>query len=174
MVELGDGWRIRPIDASDSFEALTELLHRAYAQLGAMGLGYQAVTQSVEKTRARAAEGCCYVVLQDGTLVGTATLMGPEFRGYCDHYSRPDVAYFGQLAVEPTLQRRGLGSRVVRHLESVAQSLGASELACDTSESAEHLVRWYEGLGYRVVARETWDFANYQSVILSKPLGPQE
>ena len=34
----------------DDAEALTDLLHRAYAELGAMGLNYTAVDQSVAET----------------------------------------------------------------------------------------------------------------------------
>jgi hypothetical protein len=42
-----------PVDAVQ----LTELLHAAYAELGAMGLNFTAVDQSVETTRYRARGG---------------------------------------------------------------------------------------------------------------------
>ena len=68
---------LRPLSASDSLEALTALLHRAYARLGAMGLNFTAVDQSVETTRARFASGQGFVLDDDGTLVGCVVVAGP-------------------------------------------------------------------------------------------------
>ena len=52
-----EGITIRRITASDSLAELTELLHRAYARLGRMGLNYTAVDQSVEDTARRIGHG---------------------------------------------------------------------------------------------------------------------
>ena len=46
------GCAIRVFAADDLIEHLTELLHRAYAPLGARALNYTAVDQSVETTAA--------------------------------------------------------------------------------------------------------------------------
>ena len=46
-------------------EALTDLLHRAYAALAAMGFRYRATYQDVATTRARAGKGECYLALQN-------------------------------------------------------------------------------------------------------------
>ena len=65
---------VRPFAASDSLDALTALLHRAYARLGAMGLNFTAVDQSVEMTRRRVESGQCFVAEANGALVGTVTV----------------------------------------------------------------------------------------------------
>ena len=44
---------IRQLAPADSLEELTHLLHRAYAQLGGMGLNYTAVSQPTETTARR-------------------------------------------------------------------------------------------------------------------------
>jgi hypothetical protein len=59
-----DGIQIRLLEQRDSLDALTVLLHRAYGELGAMGFRYKAVDQSVSITRARIADGECYVAVR--------------------------------------------------------------------------------------------------------------
>jgi GNAT superfamily N-acetyltransferase len=142
--------QIRVLDERDSLEELTALLHRAYAELGAMGFRYKAVDQSVETTRARIANGECYVAVRARALVGTAVLFPPSWRpAHCEWYRRPEVAVLSQFAVEPQVQRHGLGSRLISHLEARAAELGAEELTIDTAEGATHLVGLYERRGYR-------------------------
>jgi GNAT superfamily N-acetyltransferase len=166
---------IRLLSGQDSVEALTELLHRAYAELGAMGFRYKAVDQSVEMTRSRISRGECYVAVHGDVVVGTALLLPPNFRApYCEWYDRSGVAVLGQFAVEPTFQRRGCGSRLIRHVEARAFELGAEELSVDTSEGATHLIELYQRRGYRQVGFAQWEHTNFRSVLLSKRLAPRE
>ncbi|ODU96570.1 MAG: hypothetical protein ABT20_19005 [Rubrivivax sp. SCN 70-15] len=69
---------IRPLAARDSIDALTRLLHRAYAPLLADGLDFPAATQPAEVTARRAAEGQCFVAERNGELLGTITVCGPQ------------------------------------------------------------------------------------------------
>ena len=57
MSATADTISIRPIEPGDDVAALTDMLHRAYAVLGAMGLNYTAVDQTCEVTRERLAGG---------------------------------------------------------------------------------------------------------------------
>lgn len=165
---------IRLIEKSDSFEALTDLLHRAYAPLAAQGFRYLATHQDVDTTRRRAARGECYVVLEDAQIIGTIVLISASGRHpYCAWYDRPEVAVLSQFAIEPQLQRRGRGSALMQFAEQRAQRLGAREVAVDTAEQAFHLLRFYERRGYREVAREQWEHTNYRSIVLSKALGDE-
>ena len=163
--------QIRLLDDGDSLEALTALLHRAYAELGALGFRYKAVDQPVETTRARISRGECYVATVASDIVGTAVLLPPTWHAeYCEWYARPDVAVLSQFAVEPRLQRRGVGSKLISRLERRAAELGAAELSIDTAEGATHLIALYERRGYRHVGIAKWPHANYRSVLLSKRL----
>ncbi|MDF3070054.1 MAG: family N-acetyltransferase [Polyangiaceae bacterium] len=162
---------IRRLGRDDSLEALTALLHRGYAELGAMGYRYKAVDQSVEVTRNRIAERECYVVVHGGEVVGTALLSPPTLpSSHHPYYDRADVALLSQLAIEPRFQRRGWGSRLMSHLEARAAELNAAEIAVDTSEGAKHLIAIYEGRGYRLITHAQWSHTNFRSVILSKCL----
>jgi GNAT superfamily N-acetyltransferase len=75
-----------------------------------------------------------------------------------------------QLGIEPSLQRRGLGSRLINFVEQRAADLGATEIALHTAEPAAQLIALYEARGYRLVGHEQWKHTNYRSVILSKSL----
>jgi len=135
-----------------------------------MGLHFMATDQSVEVTRKRAAQGDCFVAVADETIVGTILFRNAAQTKGCTWYDRPEVASFGQFAVEPKLQSAGLGRRLISYVEDRGRASGASEIALDTAEPATHLVNWYGRLGYRFVETAQWKHTNYRSVIMSKPL----
>jgi len=167
-----DAILIRPIGPDDGIEALTDLLHRAYAALGAKGWNYTAVDQTVEITRRRLAEGTCLVAVDhDGRIVGTI-MYNPARISYegSPWLCRPDVAHLGQFAVEPSLQRAGIGARLMAAVEDMARADDAREIALDTAEPAVHLVEWYARCGYRFIEYAQWRGKRYRSVIMSKAL----
>ena len=157
----------------DSIEALQSLVHRAYSSLAERGLNYWGTRQTLEDTERRVRSGECWLAIEGERLVGTVLLKQPRPQGVCDWYQREDVRSFHQLAVDPELQGRGLGTRLIRHLEARAAASGAAELALDTSEHAAHLIAWYERLGYRLVGQVDYrPGTNYLSVVMSKTLRP--
>jgi GNAT superfamily N-acetyltransferase len=162
---------VRVLEDSDSLEALTELLHRAYAPLAAQGFRYLATHQDVETTRRRTTKGECFLMLDGARLMGTVLLIPPWARAsYCAWYDRSGIAVVSQFAVEPELQRQGFGSRLLDFAERRARALGAAEVAVDTAEGAAHLIRFYSARDYRHVGYAQWEHTNYRSVILSKRL----
>ncbi len=162
---------VRRISPSDSVEELTSLLHRAYAGLLAQGLRYVATHQDVATTRRRIAGGECYVAELEASLVATVTFKQASVTAGCEWYDRVDVASFGQLAVEPEYQQRGIGNALMDLVEERARVTGAAEISLDTSEQAEALIDWYVRRGYRVVQTADWEATNYVSVVLSKRVG---
>jgi GNAT superfamily N-acetyltransferase len=154
----------------DEFTELTALLHRAYASLADMGLRYVATYQDEETTRVRCAAGETYVAESEGALCGTITFRPAALTMGTPWYDRPEVASFGQFAVEPTLQGKGIGALLMDVVEARARETGATELALDTAEPAAHLIELYERRGYRFIEHAQWDVTNYRSVIMSKRL----
>jgi hypothetical protein len=100
MADVGE-LVIRPVGAGDSIAMLTELLHLAYASLGAMGLNFTAVDQPEAVTQRRVERGCCFVAVVGDALVGTVTVYPPGRVLVCDWYRRAGTAVFGQIAVLP-------------------------------------------------------------------------
>jgi GNAT superfamily N-acetyltransferase len=160
---------IRKWCESDSIAHLTDLLHRAYKPLADMGLHFVATHQSENTTRGRIRHGC-FVAELDGQVIGTIAYHPPGTNYGCIWYDRNDIAYFGQFAVEPALQRTGIGSQLIKHVEDFARLDGATELGFDTSEHATHLIEYYRKRGYRFVQHVTWDEVNYRSAVMSKRL----
>ena len=161
---------VRAFGGGDSLIELTDLLHRGYQTLADQGFRYFATYQSPEQTADRIRNGTCLIGLCQGRMVATVCYYGPQQTRGNPWYDRSDVACFGQFAVEPELQRGGVGSRLVELVEQMAQNDGAAELALDTAEGATHLIRFYEKRGYRFIEHAQWTVTNYRSVIMSKRL----
>lgn len=165
---------LRLLTPADGFDTLTALLHRAYAPQAARGLHFVATWQGPDITADRCSRGETWVLDDHGALVGTVTLeppgrtVGPKGD---THYSTPGVAKFGQFAIDPDRKGQGLGRRLLTHIEDRARGLGATELACDTSEHATDLIAMYERLGFAFVEHIDWrPQVNYRSALLSKRL----
>lgn len=161
---------IRPLKESDSLDELTDMLHRGYRRLADMGLRYMATYQDVATTRHRISYGDCFVAVYNGRIIGTLTYFPPGACGWARWLKRGGVAEMGQFTVDPDFQGNGIGSRMIAFMEAYARNLGCTELALDTAETAEHLILWYEKLGYRFIEYVQWDVTNYRSVIMSKTL----
>jgi GNAT superfamily N-acetyltransferase len=161
---------IRKLQASDSLLELTDLLHAAYARLGAMGLNYTSVDQSPEVTAERIAGGQCYVAEQEGKLTGTIVVKPTYASNECEYFTRPGVAAVHQFAVDPARQGQGLGRALLQVCEAWATERGFRELAMDTAEQAIHLIKLYTSLGYLPVGGVQWTGKVYRSVVLSKVL----
>lgn len=171
MSTAGEAIVIRPMGPDDSIDELTTLLHRSYAGLGNMGLNYTAVDQSTETTRERLSLGFAFVAIDpQDRLVGTVVFYRPQRSTGSPWLERPEVANFGQLAVDPALQRRGIGSRLMDLVEEQARAVGAKEIALDTAEPAIHLIELYQRRGYRFIEHAPWRGKSYRSVIMSKSL----
>ena len=161
---------IRELALSDSLEELTELLHRSYKQLADMGLKYLATYQDVETTRRRIAQGVAFVAVLDDKLVGTIVFTQPEHTHLPKGRPIVGAGKLNQLGVEPSSPGRGIGKRLFVHAEEYAKTRGVTALVLDTAENADHLIKWYERMGYKFEEYVQWDVTNYRSVVLVKYL----
>jgi GNAT superfamily N-acetyltransferase len=168
--------RIRAWRADDDAQALTALLHRAYARLGAMGLNFTAVDQTVDVTLKRIAQGECFVAEREGVVCATITVCKPfepstqPWAADAPCFFEPRTAHFHQLAVDPSAQGEQLGDRLVAHTEAWALEQGFRHMACDTAVPAGHLRARYARLGYKEVGELQWRGKTYRSVLLEKVL----
>lgn len=163
-------WKYRP--KTPELSAITQLLNEAFSGLAAQGMNYVASHQDEAQTLHRLTSGEPWIARDlEGAIAGTITLRN-EANDYpeCQYYQKPGVYFFEQFAVRTDQQQNGIGRRLLETAERRAKQLGATELACDTSESAADLIAMYKRYGYQIVDHVDWAVTNYVSVVLSKPL----
>ena len=150
-------------------EALTELLHRAYAELGAAGLNYTAVDQDVATTHYRATSGQCWVAEIAGELVATVTISLPpsqHVQELTEVARVANIAWLNQLAVDPTKRGRGTARYLWLTALSWAAENGATSVGLDTAQEADHLVSLYTSWGLRPADTIHWPGKTYDSVVM--------
>jgi GNAT superfamily N-acetyltransferase len=135
--------RATPQDAG----ALAALVNEAYAIEKAFLDGERTSVAEIAAMCEPGARGVFLVLEQAGGLAAAVWL---ERRDGAQ-------AYFGMLSVAPGLQGMGLGKRLVRIAEAMAEATGASEMRLRIINLREELGRWYRSLGYREVGTTPFD-----------------
>jgi ribosomal protein S18 acetylase RimI-like enzyme len=64
------------------------------------------------------------------------------------------TGYFGMLAVDPALQRGGVGRALLSAAEEHCRKAGCTKMTMSTGEDRTELIPYYERVGYRVTAIE--------------------
>jgi GNAT superfamily N-acetyltransferase len=166
----GEYLTIRPLSQEDSIGDITLLLNAAYAELLAHGFRFLASHQDDTITAERLNGNLSFVAVVNKKIVGTISLYDAPELCECELYAQEGVWRFGQFGILPKYQRNRIGSLLMEVIEHTARTGGAKQLALDTAESAEHLIRWYSSRGYDFVQHVQWDVTNYRSVVMSKTL----
>ncbi|WP_414448761.1 GNAT family N-acetyltransferase [Burkholderia sp. 22PA0099] len=155
--------------ALDGYDTLTDLLHRAFARLGAMGLNCPCIDQPASATRQRALAGTCFVAICRGHIVATMTLHDHDAAATNDVYRCRDVASLRQFGVDPVWQGRGVGRALVAFALRWAASRGHARLALDTPHPASHLIAFYRSLGFEIADIVRFAGRGYDSALLCRP-----
>lgn len=167
---------IRALAARDSLAQLTQLLHRAYAPLAALGMNLTAATQDVDATRERTLSGQTFVAQAGRDLVGTVTVCTPtevapgSLADQIPLYKDSHCCRFHQFAVDPAWKGRGLARLLLRQAEDWATERGYLALAVDMAEGATELCAFYRHMGYRPVEHVQWAGKSYRSLLFRKDL----
>jgi N-acetylglutamate synthase-like GNAT family acetyltransferase len=132
-----DDLTIRPATPAD-VPALSDLIRRTVRQSNAGDYPAEVVeliaaNHAPDKVAQRLAERDVFVGLEGQRIVGTIGLESDKLRS---------------LFVEPCLQGKGVGARLVAHLEAHARKAGVTELLLSSSITARG---FYERLGYRLI-----------------------
>ncbi len=110
-------------------------------------------------------ENTFFVAEQDGRIVGSVYV---RITG--------QTGYFGMLAVDPALQRSGIGRALREHAEDFCKQHGCLQMTLSTGSFRTELVPYYTRAGYRVVSTEPrpaaeWSMRNdFQIVHMAKAL----
>lgn len=166
-------YRYRYLEPDDSIDEITGMLHEAYAPLAQDGMRFVASYQSPSVTQEGVKKGETIVAIDNGRLIGIITLAETTATRGSPLYDRDDVASFGQFAVRPSHQGRGIGAKLLELVEQRAREKGVGELALDTSEKAVQLTELYQAKGYRFIEYLQWRDTNYRSMVFSKKLADE-
>ncbi|MET3925367.1 GNAT family N-acetyltransferase [Devosia sp. 2618] len=137
----------------------TSILPLLTEQPGMRDSEHRRLTQAVSETLSR-----IIVAEVDGIAVG-----------WCSRSQRR--AYIPFLFVMPELQGHGLGSMLLRRMESILELEGAERVQLETPADNVRAVRFYEKQGYRILALRPDGRAAHEpfmSVHLEKRLMPFE
>lgn len=87
-------------------------------------------------------DGLFFIVVANGCVVGTV------MAGYDGHRG-----WLYSVAVSPSLQRQGIGSKLVAHAEKALISKGCVKINLQITEDNASVTAFYESLGYSVEPR---------------------
>jgi len=149
-----DDLTIRPATPAD-VPALSDLIRRTVRLSNASDYPAEVVEliaadNAPDKVAQRLAERDVFVCFEGQRLVGTIGLESDKLRS---------------LFVEPSLQGKGVGARLVAHLEAHARKAGVTELLLSSSITARG---FYERLGYRLIRFD--ERADGSTFLMSKTL----
>jgi GNAT superfamily N-acetyltransferase len=151
--------------------ATANVIHKGYAVLAVNGLRFWGTHQSPEDTLDRFKKGAGFIATLDGEIVGTVTIRPPDPESEVELYRHPTTWILNQFAVLPEHAGQGIGRALHNHAVSHAMRLGATRVALDTANAAEHLIAMYIRWGYAVVGTCDWrPFTNYESVVMLRTL----
>ena len=149
-----DASTIRPATTAD-VAAISDLIRRTVRLSNAPDYGVAvaeliAADHGPDKVARRLAERDVFVCVEGARIVGTIGLGGDRLHS---------------LFVEPGLQGKGIGARLVAHLEAHARAAGVVELLLSSSITARG---FYERLGYRLIRFD--ERADGSTFLMSKTL----
>ncbi len=117
------------------------------------------------------ARNTLYVGLLDGKIVVAYVLnqeYDEQYQNGCWQYPDKPFYVLHRLCVSPYVQRQGLGSRTIAHIEQQARVLGAYTLRLDAFTQNPHAVAMYHKFGYQTVGFA--DFRKGEFYLMEKKL----
>jgi ribosomal protein S18 acetylase RimI-like enzyme len=89
-------------------------------------------------------------ILDDPEARMTLAIAGADIVGTVLSRREHDTVHIGMLAVRPTLQRSGIGRRLLEEAERLGRAeLGCRQASMHVIESRPELIAWYVSRGYR-------------------------
>ncbi len=142
------------VEDADEILALQKLAYLSQAEIYG-DYSIPPLTQTIEELKADFARKLFLKAVVEGRIIGSVN-------GYLDR----TTCVIGRLMVHPDKQGQGIGSRLMRMIESRFADAESWELF--TGELSTGNIRLYEKLGYRVVRKEPFQGGRFSIVFMSK------
>jgi GNAT superfamily N-acetyltransferase len=129
----------------DDAEAISAVLYESFVEFRDLYTdgGFAATALGAEQVLVRMREGPVWVGLRDDAVLGTVAAVG-----------KGESAYIRGMAVLPAARGLGVGSALLRAVESWALEQGSSRLFLSTTPFLDSAIRLYERFGFWRKAEE--------------------
>jgi predicted N-acetyltransferase YhbS len=121
-------------------ELIAQLVNAAFAVERKFKNGDRTTSAEIQS---KFSQGRFFIAEQDGSAVGTVFVSITGNSGY-----------FGLLAVDPTLQRSGVGRSLIEFAEDLCRRSGCTEMTMCIVSAREDLPAYYSRFGYQVTSTE--------------------
>ena len=150
--------QIRMAEAGDC-SAISDVLRRSFEQFKALYTkdGFAATTPSPEQVHARLREGPGWVALSDATVIGTVAAV-----------RKGESIYVRGMAVLPSARGLGIGTLLLKDVESWAADQKASRIFLSTTPFLDSAIRLYEKAGFRPTAEGPHDLSGTRLFTMEK------
>lgn len=144
------GMEIRPVRPDEFEEAgrVTALAYREFVPPDP-SRGWQEYLASIADVAGRAGRTTVLVAVEDGRILGTATIEIDATIGDDDRELPPDVAALRMLGVDPVGRRAGVGRALVQASMDAARARGKRRFILRTTSRMTTAQRLYESIGFR-------------------------
>ena len=141
------GIEVRPVRSDEQEEAgrVTALAYREFADTDR----WERYLETIADVPGRADVALVLVALEDGRILGSATLELGERIEDDDPPLEPDEAHIRMLGVDPSARRRGVGRLLVEACIDEARRADKTILTLNTTERMESAMKMYESMGFR-------------------------
>ncbi|UCG33227.1 MAG: GNAT family N-acetyltransferase [Phycisphaerales bacterium] len=120
---------------------------------------FAATTPGPHQIRSRWEEGLVFVVMQEGRVAGTVSVV-----------DRAEDLYVCRMAVLPAAQGRKLGWHLLEHVERYAARAGFKRLVLSTTPFLDKAIWLYEKSGFRRSDKGPWELLGTPLFTMAKAL----
>jgi ribosomal protein S18 acetylase RimI-like enzyme len=134
------------------------------------GGDWESYLERIADVRGRADRTTILVALDEGRIVGSATVeLSGRVEPEDDPTLAPDEAHIRMLGVAPNARKQGIGRRLMDASESLARARGKTVVTLHTTERMQAARSMYASLGYERGPDRTFD-DGFQLLSFSKRL----
>ena len=141
---------IRPVEPGEYEEAgrVTALAYREFVPPDPSP-GWEEYLDSIADIAGRGDRTTVLVAVENGRIVGSATIEIDATVGDDDRELPPDVAALRMLGVDPAVRRAGIGRALVEASMDAARARGKRRFILRTTSRMTSAQRLYESMGFR-------------------------
>lgn len=133
----------------EEYEEAGRIVYRAYSQFGDRAdEGWEEHLELVRDVRGRIDRTVVLVAVEDGRILGSATIELNGLIGDDDHELPPGGAVLRMVGVDPGARRRGVGRALVKEVSDRVRAAGRQTLILRTTSPMKAAQTLYESMGF--------------------------